>query len=74
MELIKKVVNCWRIPSIYPKCIPSATVKDPSPTKTITKPGIRNSMAIKKIPEPNQRLKARLLIATDCNRHTSQLI
>jgi hypothetical protein len=31
-------------------------------------------MAIKKIPEPNQMLKARSFIATDCNRHTYQFI
>ena len=42
--------------------------------KTITKPGTRNSMAIKKIPKPNQRLKARFSIASDLNRHTSQLM
>ena len=54
--------------------MPNTTVKDPSPTKTKTKPGTRNSMAIKKIPEPNQRLKARFSITSDLNRHTSQLM
>ena len=54
--------------------MPNTTVKDPSPTKTKTKPGTRNSMAIKKIPEPNQRLKARFSITFDLNRHTSQLM